>query len=154
MIYKYRLEKNKDNLNYLVKEKRISKDDDMEYCDCEKIVSFMNEKFRLDKMAEEYVYMISLDRRCHINGIFELSHGVVDASLIGTREIFIRLLLSSASSFILFHNHPSGSVIKSREDINITEKIKKASELMGVKLVDHIIVGKNCFYSFNKEGCL
>ena len=154
MIYKYRIEKNSDNLNYLVKEVEINLNWKIEYNESKKIVSFMNENFHLDKMAEEYMYMIALDSKCHVNGIFEISHGTVNASLVGIREIFIRLLLSSATSFILLHNHPSGSPNKSFEDIKVTKKIREASEIMGIKILDHIIIGKDCFYSFCEDGCL
>lgn len=62
----------------------------------------------------------------------------------------IRALLSGAAGIILVHNHPSGSIIPSKADINLTEKVKEICMLMGIDFMDHIIIGDNQFYSFEE----
>ena len=76
--------------------------------DSNKVVKLMHEVFSLDSRSEEYVYVLALDTKCNLLGIFEVSHGTVSQSMISNREIFIRLLLCGASCFIMVHNHPSG----------------------------------------------
>lgn len=106
----------------------------------------------LDRAAEEYVYCFALDTKCHIMGAFEVSHGTVNQSLISAREIFQKLLLLNAVSFIVVHNHPSGDPTPSREDDAVTKTLRNAGNLLGVSLVDHIVIGTGNYYSFNQEG--
>jgi DNA repair protein RadC len=117
------------------------------------IVEMMNEIFRLNSKAEEHVYILALDTKCNIIGVFLLSKGCVDASLISPRDIFVRLCLCGASCFVMCHNHPSGDTNPSNEDLNTTKRVKECAALMGVKLLDHIIVGDN-YYSFKEHGIL
>lgn len=116
----------------------------------EKIFHMMNELYSANLKAEEYMWMIALNNKSNPIGIFELSHGTVNASLVSPREIFVRLCLCGAVQFVLVHNHPSGEVEPSSEDIKTTERIIKAGELMNIPLVDHIIIGKS-YYSFHEK---
>ena len=70
------------------------------------------------------------------------------------REVFKEAYLSGASSIILVHNHPTGNVIPSSNDIETTNKLKEIGELMGIKVIDHIIIGKKKYYSFFENGDL
>lgn len=117
------------------------------------IAGMMENAFSLSDYAEEYVYMLALDTAMHPLGIFELSHGTVNASLIGTRELFIRALLCGAVGFVLIHNHPSMDVTPSIEDRKIAEKVMQSGKLLGVQELDFIIIG-NGFLSFKEEGLL
>ena len=74
--------------------------------------------------------------------------------MMGTREIFVRNFLLGASSFVLVHNHPSGDSTPSDTDISSTNKIKSASLIMGIKLLDHIIFGDNSYFSFAESGLM
>lgn len=115
----------------------------------------MNDVFRMNKQAEEYLYMIAVDAKCKPIGFFEVSHGSVSNSIANPREIFIRALLCGAVQIILVHNHPSGDPTPGKDDFEVTEKIKSAGEIIGVPLVDHIILGKgNIFYSFKEAEFL
>ena len=91
-------------------------------------------------------------------GIFEVGHGTVNACLLHTREIMIRNVLCGASAFIVVHNHPSGELSVSKDDISTTEQLKKAGELMEIPLLDHIIIGredeKETYYSLKEHGLL
>lgn len=86
-------------------------------------------------------------------GVFEVAHGTNQQIQMSNREIFIRLCLCGATSFFLVHNHPSGETIPSKSDISNTQEVKKAGELMGIELLDHIIIGKD-YCSFREHNLL
>ena len=117
----------------------------------ENVRDFMNEFLNLKYRAEEYVYVMGLDTKGNILGIFELSHGSVDCSIVSVREIFTRLLLCGTSRFIMAHNHPSGDPSPSREDIEVTSRLKSAGEMLQISLVDHIIIGEDHYFSFKED---
>ena len=80
-----------------------------------------------------------------------LNQFFVNASLLCSREVFLRLLLCGASGMILVHNHPSGSVAASKDDFSVFKKLVMASEMMGIQFLDFIIIGKG-YCSFKEYG--
>ena len=78
--------------------------------------------------------------------------GTINASMVFPREIFKEALLLNSPNIILVHNHPSGNLSPSQEDISLTKRIKEAGQLMGVKVLDHIIVTQSDYFSFVQEG--
>ena len=78
----------------------------------------------------------------------------MNASLVTPRELFIEALQKNAVSIIILHNHPSGDPSPSREDMLTTKRILDAGALIGIELLDHIIIGNNCYISFREEGML
>ena len=148
-----------NNLTELVKEKAYNYKTENKHLDsAEKIAGMVCDLFELHTAAEEYVYLLSLDTKCRILGIFEVGHGTVNACLLHTREIMIRNVLCGASAFIVVHNHPSGELFVSRDDVSTTKKLYEAGELMGIHLLDHIIIGreneKEAYYSMKEHGFL
>lgn len=119
-----------------------------------KIVKVMNDMFYMDRLAEEYVYLIALTAKNQAISFFEVSHGICTCALTGMREILIRSLLCGAVNVILVHNHPSGDSAPSGEDEELTGKLKEALDLVGISFCDHIIIGRSEFYSFRNEGRL
>lgn len=101
--------------------------------------------------SEEYMYMICMNAKNRIIGVFEVSHGNVNSSIVGVREIFQKALLANAVSIILMHNHPSGDPTPSREDINVTKRLVDAGKLLGVEVLDHIIIGDR-YVSLKEKG--
>lgn len=85
---------------------------------------------------------------------FRAGQGGLAATAVDPRTIMREALLHNAAAMMVFHNHPSGSLTPSTNDISVTQKIKAAAELFDIKLLDHIIVGHNAFYSFHDEGRL
>lgn len=118
----------------------------------ESIVKVMNDVFQIEDQAEEYLYLIAMTVKCKPISFFEVSHGTSNASLLGIREVYIRALLCGASSIVLVHNHPSGDPTPSRQDIAVTERMKEASQLLGLEFCDHIIIGREGFYSFKEKN--
>lgn len=119
----------------------------------EKIVDMFNSVFNANKMAEEHVWLLAFNTKFKPLGVFEISHGTVNLTLISPREIFIRLLLCGASKFVVAHCHPSGNTEPSKEDIKMTVQIQAAAKLINVELVDHIIIGDD-FFSFKQNDLL
>lgn len=92
---------------------------------------------------KEYFYVIFLDSRNKVIDCLELSKGSLDASIVDKAEIIKEATRRSASALILVHNHPSGEAEPSKDDILITKEIVKALDLVGIKVLDHIIIGRN-----------
>ena len=99
------------------------------------------EFMRIHEEPEEYMYMICMNTKNKVIGVFEVSHGTVSASLVSPREVFQKALLANAVSIILMHNHPSGDITASREDIEVTKRLVEAGKIIGIEVLDHIIVG-------------
>ena len=120
----------------------------------ESVVLIMQGLLHMGQMAEEQCYMIALNNSLRIIGIFFLSKGTVNASLITPREVYIRALLVGAVQIIFCHNHPSGNVTPSNQDVLLTKQLKGAGELININFADHIIIGGDCYCSFKQEGML
>ena len=104
--------------------------------------------------AEEYMYCLGMDARGNVVAAFEISHGDVTGSVVHPREIFKRLVLANCCSFLVGHNHPSGSIDFSHEDISVTKRLKEAGELLGIRLLDHIVIADDLFTSASAQGLL
>jgi DNA repair protein RadC len=83
-----------------------------------------------------------------------VSTGSLNVSIVHPREVYKSALLSSAAAIVFVHNHPSGDPAPSREDIELTSRLKGASDLMGIRLLDHVIIGTDRHYSFADQGLL
>lgn len=120
----------------------------------EEIAFLIDNIFDATILAEEHIWLVCLDTKGHILGLFEIAKGSANESYCSSREIFVRALLCGAVNIILVHNHPSGDVTPSDPDIVVAKKIRQAGQLLNVPLLDFIIVGKDCsmsFYSFAKN---
>ncbi|MCP3931495.1 MAG: DNA repair protein RadC [Bacteroidetes bacterium] len=83
-----------------------------------------------------------------------ISIGILNAVLVHPREVFKSAIIHNANSIIVCHNHPSQSLTPSPEDENITARLRKAGEVIGIKLLDHIIISQDCFFSFADKGII
>ena len=121
----------------------------------EKVVDVAINVLELHERAEESFYIFTLDTKNQINGIFEVSRGSLNASIVHPREVFKRALLQNANSIILLHNHPSGNPKPSKEDVGITNRLVEAGDLLGIRVLDHNIIGdeNNCI-SFKRENLI
>lgn len=109
----------------------------------DKMVDFLNQVFEMEFLEEEYVYVISFNCQMIPQGVFELSHGSADTSIIKMRELAIFLLLSGTNKFIVAHNHPNGSKDVSVNDINITRKIQEMANFIEVDFLQHFTIGND-----------
>lgn len=102
-------------------------------------------------LKQEHMKLLMLNTKSMLIGEKDIYKGTVNASLVNPREIFIEALQKEAVSIILLHNHPSGDPSPSSMDISTTDRIRKAGEFIGIELLDHIIIGNNCYISFLEE---
>lgn len=105
-------------------------------------------------LKKEYFKIILLDTKNNILKISDISVGSLNSSIVHPREVFKEAVINSASSIILVHNHPSGDPDPSREDTVITNRLDEVGKMMGIRVIDHIIIGDGVFYSFKEEGLL
>lgn len=102
----------------------------------------------------EKVILVLLNSKSKLIKDMDISLGTVNCSLISPREIFIEALKYKAVHIILVHNHPSGDPTPSKEDLIITDRIQQLGILLGIKLMDHVIIGDNKYISLKKKGYL
>ena len=118
------------------------------------IVKVMDEVFCLSDQAEEYVFLLAMTAKCRPISFFEISHGNCETSIAMPREILIRALLCGAVNIVIIHNHPSGDPKPSASDHKATRRIQEAADIIGIHLCDHIIVGRDGYFSFQEAGLL
>ncbi len=102
----------------------------------------------------EQFKVLFLNRANKVLGIIELSTGGVTGTVADPKLIFVAALKANACSIIISHNHPSGNLKPSQADEQLTQKIKQAGQLLDIKLLDHIIVTSEGYYSFADEGLI
>lgn len=103
---------------------------------------------------KEHFYVLLLDTKNKIISWDEISKGDLNSSIVHPREVFKYALKWSANSLICLHNHPSGDPTPSKEDIDITKRLYEVGDLVGVKLLDHIIIGYNKHTSLREFGII
>jgi DNA repair protein RadC len=103
--------------------------------------------------AKEHFIALHLDGKNRIACLDRVSIGSLNQSIVHPRELFKTALLSSAAAILLLHNHPTGDPSPSREDLEITRRIKEAGDLLGIKVLDHIIIGDS-YLSFAEQGLI
>ncbi len=118
----------------------------------ETVATYFMEEMRHEE--KEKILLLSLDNKLKLVEKYVLSVGTVNASLLSPREVFVQAFKAKASYIMLLHNHPSGDSHPSSQDIIITKKIKKAGELVEIKLLDHIIIGDGNYTSLKENGLL
>ena len=113
----------------------------------EKVVKYADSVLNFDRLPVENFVLVPVDNKLKPLGVFVVTVGTVDASIVSSRDVFQAALLCNASSIFVLHNHPSGDPTPSKEDIEVTDRLKKAGELMRIPLLDHVIVGEKKYYS-------
>lgn len=109
---------------------------------------------RLGTSRQETFYVVLLDAKNRILGETKVSQGSLSSAVVHPREVFRPVIEESAAAVILVHNHPSGDPTPSAEDLAITRRLREVGDLMGVKVLDHVVVGARCYTSFVERGLL
>jgi DNA repair protein RadC len=109
---------------------------------------------RYSDRSQEYFLSVTLDGASHIINTRTVFIGTLNQSLVQPRQFFSYEIAESAAGIIIAHNHPSGTCEPSRADIQITQRLKEVSKLVGIELLDHVILTKDGYYSFSDEGML
>ena len=116
------------------------------------VVDLLMEDMRY--LKKEHFKTLILDTKNQIISIENISIGNLNASIVHPREVFNIAIRKSANAVILVHNHPSGDPTPSTEDINITHRLIDAGNIIGIKVLDHIIIGDNKYISFKQRNII
>lgn len=111
----------------------------------------MNE---MTDLSQEVLKLIMLNTKNEVIGVKDVFKGSLNTSIVHPREIFKEAVKRSSASIIICHNHPSGDPSPSKEDINITMRLKECGSIMGISLLDHIIIGNKKFVSLKEKGII
>lgn len=102
----------------------------------------------------EMVVVMSLTAKMEALAVEVVAVGGLDACCFDIRNIFKHSLLNNAACILCFHNHPSGDSTPSSEDVQVTRRMKEAGDILGIRLVDHMIIGDERYFSFKEHGKL
>ncbi|MBT0663994.1 DNA repair protein RadC [Geobacter pelophilus] len=115
---------------------------------------FQHFQNRFKNRKKEHVVALLLDGKNRIIREVPISEGSLNQSIIHPREVFNPAVRDSAAAIILVHNHPTGDPTPSREDLELTRRLKEAGELMGIRVLDHVIIGDKNYVSLADKGYL
>jgi len=108
----------------------------------------------LEKEKREFFYVVLLNNKNKKIREVKVSEGSLTASLVHPREVYNPVIRESAAAVIFVHNHPSGDPAPSPEDIQITRRLKEVGEVMGIRVLDHVVIGHGRHFSFSDKGML
>ena len=111
-------------------------------------------KEQLEGLDREQFIIACLNTKNEPTNISVVSVGTLNKAIVHPREVFKTAILSNAASIMAFHNHPSGETTPSQQDIQLTHRLYEAGELLGIKLLDHLIIGDGTFTSLKEKGYL
>ena len=111
-------------------------------------------KEQLEGLDREQFIIACLNTKNEPTNITLVSVGSLNKAIVHPREVFKTAILSNAASIMAFHNHPSGDATPSDQDIQLTHRLVEAGELLGIKLLDHLIIGDSSFTSLKEKGYL
>jgi len=103
-------------------------------------------------LDHERFEVLALNRNNRVLERILISIGGIASTVVDTKILFKRLLICGASGFICVHNHPSGNLEPSQDDFNITRRIMECATILDIKLLDHMIIAGNSYYSFQDNG--
>ena len=111
-------------------------------------------KEQLEGLDREQFIIACLNTKNEPTNISVVAVGTLNKAIVHPREVFKTAILSNAASIMAFHNHPSGETTPSQQDIQLTNRLYEAGELLGIKLLDHLIIGDGTFTSLKEKGYL
>lgn len=115
---------------------------------------FRHFREQLEQEKREIFYVVLLNNKNRKLREVKVSEGSLTASLVHPREVYLPVIRESAAAVIFVHNHPSGDPAPSPEDLEITRRLKEVGEVMGVRVLDHVVIGRDRYFSFSDRGVL
>lgn len=109
---------------------------------------------KMQDLAEEEAWVLLMNQNCKLIKAERLSHGGITETAVDVRLIVKNALLLNATTLVLCHNHPSGNAHPSRDDDQLTQRVKEACGFMRLHLLDHLIIADGSYYSYSEEGRL
>jgi len=134
----------------LNKRRNLSKQPQKFISSAKAVFEIMNEKLK-DEKQEQFIAIL-LNNRNYLIKDEVITKGLLNSSIIDSREVFKPAIKNSASRIILVHNHPSGNPEPSQEDIDVTKKLIESCELLGIKILDHVIIGRDSYWSWKEKS--
>lgn len=141
----------KDDGTVKLKKIRTVRLDVQHHAQSPEITAEIMRKAGLHRKAQEHMYMAALNPGLEILGVFNISKGSSGFCHVSIKDIFTRALLIGASCIIMMHNHTSDGLAWSRDDIEITEKVKETGFMLGIPLTDHILMNREGKYASMRE---
>ena len=117
----------------------------------QEVYNLLNDMIDLDR--EEFRILL-LDTKHRVLSVHTVGIGSLNVTIVHPREVYKAAVLANAAAIIAVHNHPSGDPTPSPEDYALTERLKEAGEILGIRLLDHVVIGHNRFYSLVDHGNL
>ena len=108
----------------------------------------------MSHLKKEVLKVVLLDRKLQIIKISDVSVGTIDQALVHPREVFSDAIRNHASTIIIAHNHPTGHVEPSEDDINTTKRLILVGDIVGIEVIDHIIIGNGTYHSMHASGIM
>lgn len=105
-------------------------------------------------LKQEYLKVILLNTKNYVIKVKDVFIGSLNSSIVHPREIFLEAIKNNSYSIIICHNHPSGDPTPSKEDINVSNRIKECGKLIGIELLDHIIIGNGIYISLKEKDIM
>ena len=118
--------------------------------DSKQVAEILMEEMMCEK--REFFMTLNLNSKLQVESKSIISIGSLDSAPVHPREVFGPAIRRGAAAVVVAHNHPSGDPTPSPQDIDVTRRLIKASEIIGIRLIDHVIVGNGCFTSMKSEG--
>jgi DNA repair protein RadC len=119
--------------------------------DIERVARAIYQTLDADK---EHFLLLAMNNKNRVNGFKVVSTGSLTASLVHPREVWRAALLLRAAAVVFVHNHPSGEPAPSQEDQEITRRLKETGEMLGIRVLDHVVLGDGRFFSFSDRGLI
>ena len=116
--------------------------------DPDSIYRYLIDVCSMDVLTKEHFIAAALSAKGEIIGHSVISIGDLSSSIVHPREVYQFAIMMNAASIIIAHNHPSGDPEPSEEDIRVTERLRECGEILGIKCVDHIVIGDDAYRSF------
>ena len=149
-VTKYNTRLDADKLPMLVKESAFNYNGKLNMTNPNEIYWFLNDQEDLEGLDKECLWLFCFNTKQKFIGYFLVSTGSINVSLVPVREVFIKALAVGSVNIALVHNHPSGDATPSKEDVNVTKRVKEAGALLGINLVDHIVLGDKTYCSMQE----
>lgn len=153
-ISEYKIRLDADRYPYIAEAMQYSTDGEkLTLKNPKAIAMFMGDQVGLKHEAVEFFYALAFDQKNRLTGMFKISEGTINNTLVSPREVFQRLLMLGAVYWVAVHNHPSGDSTPSEIDMDLIKKLSDASKMLCLPLMDHIIIGDN-WLSFREQDLL
>ena len=146
------MKKYKKSLNGLVISKQKTEIPSAKIISSDDAYEYVKQFYGGDIDIYESMFLLLLNRANNTEGFVKISQGGIAGTVVDIKLIMFYAIQTLSSNIILVHNHPSGNTTPSKDDKDITEKIKQGGKLLDITLLDHLIISKDSYYSFADDG--